>query len=226
MKIDVSKDSISSIFGNKRKYNGAIFMGLGFNAGKLTEKPPSDVKFIKSYNFRYGYWLRYKLSKYYSIGSSIEYYRQEFSLKKPIINDSFKNAKIKYVKQISNNGAISVFNRINFSEDYFFIDFGAFCSYDFYPKITTKSTSENDEYTFKKTIFVKPDIINKLNYGIDFKLNYDFIAIYMRYRISGLYINKTYDLPKYAIGISLDIKDWFDYPENLKLIGDWPEYKF
>lgn len=206
MDVDVNEDSIPPKYGYKRKINYAAYLGFGFPIGNSTDKPPSEIKYGYSYNFCYGIWFRYKVSKFYSLGSSIEYNREEYNLKKSIISDSNQNFKIKTTKQISNNAALSVFNRFNFSEDYFYIETGVFCAYDVYPKIITKATSDND-YRVVKSTYLSPKIINRFNYGVDFKITYDFVSFYTRYRISGLYKDKNYDLPKLSIGLLVNIGD-------------------
>ncbi|NUM31254.1 MAG: outer membrane beta-barrel protein [Bacteroidetes bacterium] len=206
MEIDVNKDTIPSKIGNKRLLNYAVYLGYSMPLANSVNNPSSKIKYLLSYSLNYGFWFRYKMSKVYSIGSSIEYYRDEYNMKNPYMGDSLFNYKIKTTKQISNNAALSVFNRFNFLEDYFFVETALFCAYDFYPKITTKATPDTEYKTIKTTYFA-PDIINRFNYGATFKITYDFASVYARYRFSGLYKNKNYDLPKFSLGIMFDIKD-------------------
>lgn len=207
MNIDVGQDTVAPRFGNKRKLNSAFYIGLGLIAGKSENKCPSEINYGRSYSFRYGYWRRYKISKFYSIGGSFEYFYEEYNLKKNLFTDSSSNYKLKFSKQISNNAGFALFNRFHFSEDYIFIDLGGYITYDLYPKIVTKETSKSSGFENKKSIYIKPKMINTFNYGLEAKLSFDFLSIYARYRISEMYNNNQGDLPKYNFGITADFEN-------------------
>ena len=75
------------------------------------------------------------------------------------------------------------------------------------PRIITKIKPVNSDYQYKRTVYNRPSLMNRSNYGIDLRLSYGAISLYSRYRILSLYKNKDYDLPKVIIGVVIDYKD-------------------
>lgn len=201
---DVNKDTILPEVGYKRKFDITNYLGYGFVAGPYTNTPPSKIQSFDSWQFREGFWLRMKLNKWYALGTYLEYARDAYRLKTPIITDSVNNSKTVWTKQVNNNVVFGLFNRINFSHDKFFMDLGAYYAYDILPRVITKIEPANKAFQAKKTTYNRPYFMNRSNYGIDARLTYGSISLYGKYRITGLYKNEDYDLPKLMIGILVD----------------------
>jgi hypothetical protein len=49
--------------------------------------------------------------------------------------------------------------------------------------------------------------MNRIHYGIDLRFTYGLLGLYGRYRITSLYKNQDYDLPKLMIGLVVDYRD-------------------
>ena len=207
LKEDVNKDTLIPKVGNKRKYDFANYTGYGFAAGAHTNKPPSNISYLNSWQFRQGIWSRVKVNKWYALGSYFEYARDEYRMKSPLIKDSLNTLKTLWTKQVNNNLVLGIFNRINIKSDKFFIDLGGYYAFDCMSRIITKIKPVNSDYQYKRTVYNRPSIMNRSNYGVDLRLSYGAISLYSRYRISSLYKNKDYDLPKVIIGVVIDYKD-------------------
>ena len=205
---DVNKDTIIPKVGFKRKYDLAMYIGIGTMAGSSVNNPPSDIYFGNSWQFREGVWFRRKINNFYAIGAYIEYARESYRMKQPFAFDSADIQYTKWTKQVNNNISAGIFNRINLKSSRFFIDLGAYYSVDVLPRILTKVKPKNAGYELKKITYNKPDIMNRLNYGLDCKVTYGSFALYGKYRLSGLYKNENYDLPKIIIGVMADLRSW------------------
>ena len=204
---DVNKDTLIPKVGNKRKYDFSNYTGYGFAAGANTNKPPSNISYINSWQFREGIWGRIKLNKWYALGGYTEYARDEYRMKSPLITDTINTLKTLWTKQVNNNLVLGIFNRFNVKGDKFYMDLGAYYAFDCMPRIITKIKPVNSEYQYKRTVYNRPSIMNRSNYGIDLRLTYGVISIYSRYRITSLYKDKENDLPKVTIGLVIDYKD-------------------
>ncbi len=207
LKEDVNKDTIIPKVGLKRKYDFANYTGFGFAAGANTNKPPSNISYFNSWQFRQGIWGRIKLTKHYALGSYIEYARDAYRMESQLIPDTINTMNTILTKQINNNLVYGIFNRFNIKGDKFYMDLGGYYALDCMPRIITKIKPATNDYQYKRTIYNQPTIMNRSNYGIDLRLTYGVISLYSRYRITSLYKNKNYDLPKMIIGIVIDYKD-------------------
>lgn len=200
---DVNKDTIIPKVGHRRKLDLTNYSGYGFVAGPDTKSPPSEIQSFNSWQFRGGVWGRVKLTRCLAAGTFIEYSREAYRLKNPII-DSLNNENTIWTKQINNNLVAGIFSRINLKKDKVFADVGAYYAFDLLPRILMKSEPSGANYKIKKTTYNRPAFINRNNYGFDVRLTYGSLALYGRYRISGLYKNQDYDLPKLMIGLLVD----------------------
>lgn len=207
LKEDVNKDTLVPKFGFRRKFDLGNYSGYGFVAGSNTNIPPSNIQYFNSWQFREGIWGRVKLNKWYALGGFVEYARDAYRLKNPLIIDTFNNPKNVWTKQVNNNIVFGIFNRINLKKDRVYFDVGGYFAYDFLPRILQKSKQPNGNFQHKKTTYTKPTFMNQVNYGIDLRLTYGKLSLYSRYRITGLYKNEDYDLPKMMIGIVVDYKN-------------------
>ncbi len=201
---DVMSDTLSPSTGFRRKYHFASYVGTGYAMGLHKLNPPSTISYFNSVQFRTGIWWRMKLNKFYGFGSYIEYSRDEYRLQKPLYSDTFNTTKTIWTKQIHNNIAMGVFNRLHFKNDRLFIDLGAYYTFDCLPRIITKIKPKNQDYQYRKTIYNVPDLMNRHNFGLDFRLTFGKYSAYSRYRLTGLYKNQNYDLPKVMFGLVLD----------------------
>ncbi|MFM9944683.1 MAG: hypothetical protein ACKVQB_05565 [Bacteroidia bacterium] len=204
---DVNKDTIIPNIGFKRKFQLANYSGFAWAAGPHLGTPPSSIDYLKSWQFREGFWGRIKLNKWYALGSYIEYARDGYNMKSPLIVDTFNNSKTLWTKQVNNNAVLGFFNRVYLKKDKIYLDIGGYYAFDFLPRILTKIKPANGDFQYKRTIYNRPSFMNRSHYGIDIRLNYGALGIYGRYRITGLYKNTDYDLPKMMIGIVIDYKD-------------------
>ena len=204
---DVNQDTIIPEFGFQRKYDGAFYFAFGYMVGENVNKPPTGIKYWYSWQIKEGFWVRRKINKRYSLGAFMEYSRDNYRLNKPILGDSFDMANTTLTRQINNNITIGLFNRFVLNSRRLFFDAGAFYSFDVLPKIQNIIKPVDAEYKQKKVSYTKPTILNRHNFGLDFKLTYNTFSLYSRYRISSLYRKEKFDLPKWIIGISVDIKE-------------------
>jgi len=204
---DVNKDTIIPKIGFKRKYDIAMYIGLGSMIGSSVNSPPSEIHYVNSWQFREGVWFRRKINNVYAIGAYVEYTRDCYRLKTPFAFDSADVKDTKWTKQINNNFSAGVFNRINIKNSRFFVDLGAYYALDVLPRIITLVKPNNAEFETKKINYNKPVIMNRLNYGLDCRITFGSFALYGKYRISGLYKNENFDLPKLMIGMIADLKD-------------------
>ncbi len=204
---DVNQDTIIPDFGFQRKYDGAFYIAYGFMNGPNINRPPSGIKYWLSGQIKEGFWLRRKITESYSLGVFLEYSRDNYRLNKPIIGDSFDRANTTLVRQINNNLSVGVFNRFLIKSRRLFFDAGVYYSFDMLPKIQNIIKPNDAEYTQKKVSYTKPSIMNRHNVGLDFKLTYNILSFYSRFRITSLYKKEKYDLPKWVLGISFDIKE-------------------
>ena len=206
---DVNKDTLIPKVGLNRKFHYSTYTGLGFIVGPYTNAPPSKINYGNSWQFRSGTWYRLKLSRYYAIGGYIEYARDAYILKSSIFNDSVPNSKVKWHKQVNNNYALGLFNRIIINGDKVFLDIGGYYAYDVYPRIKSKFETKDVIFGRKRTTITHtaPPIMNRHHYGLDARFSKGHLGLYAKYRISGLYKNKNYDLPKLVIGVLIDLKD-------------------
>jgi len=204
---DVTKDTSIPKFGFNRKFEGANYLGYAMAVGGYTNSPPSKINNLNSWQFRVGLWGRIKLTKWYALGGYVEYARDEYRIKTPLIKDSLNNLKTLWTKQVNNNLVLGIYNRLSFNGDKILFDFGAYYAFDCLPRIITKVKPINGDYNYKRTIYNRPSIMNRSNYGIDIRFTYKSIAFYSRYRITNLYKDKNYDVPKYMFGLAVDLKD-------------------
>ena len=207
LKEDVNKDTLIPKVGHKRKYDFANYTGYGIASGGHTNGPPSSISYLNSWQFRQGIWSRVKVNKWYALGSYFEYARDEYRMKSPLIKDSLNTLKTLWTKQVNNNLVLGIFNSINIKSDKFFFDLGGYYAFDCMSRIITKIKPVNSDYQYKRTVYNRPSIMNRSNYGVDLRLSYGAISLYSRYRILSLYKNKDYDLPKVIIGVVIDYKD-------------------
>jgi len=204
---DVNNDTLIPKFGFKRKYDMSNYFGLGFMAGGSQNNPPSEIHYGRSINLRAGFWGRMKLNNWYALGFYTEFSKDRYHLKTPFYSDSLSQSQTAWTKQNNNNLVVGIFNRININSDNLFLDLGAYYAYDFMPRIITKVKPENANFHTRKNIYNRPDIMNRSNYGLDIRITWGSFALYSRYRISGLYKNQSYDLPKMVFGIIIDPKN-------------------
>ncbi len=204
---NVNNDTLIPKFGFKRKYDLATYSGFGLAAGPSLYNPPSKIVYSKSWQFRQGIWGRMKLNKWYAIGAYLEYARDAYRLTEPLIIDSADFLKTIWTKQVNNNIVLGIFNRISLNSDQSFFDLGVYYAYDCMPRLLSKTEPKSTAFQYKKTSYSHPMFMNRNHYGIDFRYTYKAVGIYGRYRLSGLYRNQIYDLPKLMIGLVVDYKD-------------------
>jgi hypothetical protein len=204
---DVNKDTIVPKVGPKRKFDIANYSGYGWAAGPYTNTPPSKIQNLNSWQFREGVWGRMKLAKWYALGAYVEYARDGYRMKSPIISDTVNNLKTLWTKQVNNNAVIGIFNRFSLKNEKLFLDIGGYYAFDCLPRVITKVKPANGDYQYKRTIYNQPSFMNRNHYGIDVRFTYGLLGLYGRYRITSLYKNQDYDLPKLMIGLVVDYRD-------------------
>lgn len=204
---DVNQDTIIPKVGFKRKYDLAMYLGFGSMAGSAVSNPPSEIHYLNSWQFREGVWFRRKFNNFYAIGAYIEYARDCYRMKTPFAFDSADINYTKWTKQVNNNFTAGIFNRINIKSSRFFVDLGGYYSVDILPRIITMVKPKNAGYSYKKITYNSPDLMNRFNYGLDCRMTYGTFSLYGKYRLSGLYKNESYDLPKIIIGVLADLRD-------------------
>jgi len=202
---DVNQDTIAPDFGPHRKYEFNLYLGFAWAAGTSLNKPPSEISYSKSLQYREGVSFRMKLSKRFAIGSFLEFSHETFQLTNPIFGDSVNFPFTKWTKQLHNNILFGVFSRFNLRHDKTYLDIGTYYSYDILPRIQTMVRPLNAPFDYIKTTYHKPAMINRNNYGLEAKLFFSKIGIYGRYRASGLYNSRNYDLPKWMIGMLVSV---------------------
>jgi len=204
---DVNQDTLIPKVGFSRKYDLSNYVGYGFVAGPSYHDVPSSINYKKSWEFREGFWARVKLNRFYALGFNMEFARIVYNLKTPIIGDTALYSKTLWSKQVNNNIALGIFNRINIKRDRIFVDLGAYGAFDILPRIITKVKPDHDDFKNKRTVYNRPKMMNRLNYGLDTRVCYGEVAFYGRYRLSGLYENQSYDLPKITLGLLIDLSN-------------------
>lgn len=204
---DVNADTVIPKTGIRRKFDAANYFGFGYMAGGKVENAPSAIQYKNSYNIRDGVWGRMKLNRWYAVGAYLEYSRDEYRLKTPIMGDTAGKTTTKWTKQINNNIIAGLFNRINLNGENVSLDLGAYYSVDVLPRVITRVREYPATYSYRKTIYSVPNFMARTGFGFDAKLNYSEVAIYGRYRYSSVYKGKTYDLPKFTFGIMVNLRD-------------------
>ncbi|MCB9252722.1 MAG: hypothetical protein H6605_09670 [Flavobacteriales bacterium] len=204
---DVNQDTIIPNVGFQRPIDVSAYIAFGFMAGPSDKDALSGIKYFNSYNFREGLWVRKKMNSFYSIGMYYEYDRQSFRLKEAIAGDSFERANTILSRHINNNITFGLFNRFNIVSNRLFADIGAYYAYDLFPRIQSVVRPENADYSRKKINYTNPKLLNRHNYGIDFKITYHILSIYARYRLSQLHKEQQGDLPHFILGLSIDIEE-------------------
>ena len=204
---DVNNDTIIPTHGYARKYDISNYAGYGFVTGSSSNDPPYVISYGKSWQFREGFWGRVKLNNWYAIGSYLEYSRDAYRLRKPVFNDSSSGSEFIWTKQVNNNITLGIFNRFMLNGNNILLDLGANGSFDIMPRIIEKIRPADPDYSSRRTIYNNPKIMNRFNYGLDIRLTYGSVALYAKYRLSGLYSYQRYDLPKGVIGIVVDFKE-------------------
>lgn len=204
---DVNADTLIPKFGYNRKFYAVSYSGYGLTCGPSINIPPSSIYYSKSWQFREGIWGRMKLNKWYALGAYFEYARDAYRLTTPLITDTVDVLKTVWTKQVNNNLALGIFNRISLNSDKVFLDLGVYYAYDCLPRILSKTESKSNAFLYKKTSYTNPIFMERNHYGIDLRLTYKAIGVYGRYRISGLYKNQLYDLPKLMIGLVVDYEN-------------------
>ena len=204
---DVNKDTLIPKLGFQRNIDIAGYIGYGIIQGSSVNGPPSGIRYGLSYQINEGFWVRKKITQKYSVGAFMEFSRESFRLLKPIIGDSFDRANTVISRQINNNLAFGLFNRMILTSNRFFVDAGIYYTYDVKPRLQTVVKPRDQDYSQKKVTYNKPSFMNRHNLGINFKITFSSVSIYGRYRITNLYKNENYDLPKWICGVSVDFRD-------------------
>lgn len=203
---DVNNDTLAPVFGPQRKFEMATYIGLGWMAGKGGYSALDDIHYGRSWQYREGIWLRRKINRHYAVGTYLEYSRESFRLKNHTAPDVRDSIDTKWTKQVNNQIAVGVFNRIYFKSHRLFLDLGAFGGFDVLPRLITEVKPAGAGYEYKKVVYNRPDNMNRLHYGLDARFTFSSVAVYGKYRLSEIYKNTPYDLPKWIMGLVVDLK--------------------
>jgi len=173
------------------------------------------IKYRLSYNFSYGLKYKFKVLKWFAIGTDFTYTVQNYYLNDVFLFYLNNNQKDKL---LVNSLGSELFFRINFGRTGNvmgkYIDIGGFGTYNMNTNYTIKTINKNPvSFQAKKEVFHYKgiDIVEMFRYGGVVRIGYSKYSLFTKYRLSDLFNAQTLqetanlDLPKFFVGIEIGL---------------------
>ena len=210
----VDADTVPQKFGPNQKNYTHSFLGYGLILGS-SEGKGMDVKAGNSNEFITGFRYKRKITNWYAVGLEIAYGVASFHLRQ---NDEkiYPDTVLHDKEKISlNNFGIQLYQRFNFDKRGNIIgkymDVGGYFDWAFLVKHYTKDKhdkpsqhggAKSTEVTQSGLIYTQP-----YNYGVSFRVGYNAIAVFGKYRLSDLFKphHNLPELPRITVGLELGI---------------------
>lgn len=206
MEQDVNQDTIIPEKGPNRKHFSSVYLSGGFIFGPQSPDTSIMMDGMKSWEFRYGFYNKLRLTNWYSVVFDVAYHRQAFYTET-------ESDITKYDKLIVNNVSAGIMNRFNFGKrgnrvgNY--LELGVSSDFAFMVRKKTLTTldADNDHFKSLKQTWNNPDYVNDLNYYGDVRLGFNHYVLYGRYRLSELLNEnaKGAQMPLVSAGFMFDI---------------------
>ena len=211
----VQKDSVLPSFGPNLKHFMYFDIGYGFVAGNSSFG--SEIDYGRSTSFLFGLRYKRKISNYYSLGFSLDYFNILYRLKQDsskILPD--KNLHNKEILK-TNNFSLEFYNRINFDKRGNFM--GKYIDLGFYGNLPFSSSHQYSDDKIKpnagktKVINTELKYLSTLNYGLSGRIGFNRLVFYATYRLSDIfkksvgneYVVRFNELPRGLVGIQLGL---------------------
>jgi hypothetical protein len=165
-----------------------------------------STKTLRSFDFEYGIRLKFKVTNWLSLGSTLNYSVQKYNFATPTFNLSYQNNLFNTDKLVSQSFGIAPYLRLNFgkhgNEIGKYIDFGYFVLFG--TNRLKDFSGPDDEQV--KTVIINPEIIATQKTGVYVNIGYQRLSIFAKYRLDSMMkITGIMDAPKLSIGMQIGI---------------------
>ncbi len=206
MEQDVNQDTIIPEKGPNRKHFSSVYFSGGFILGPQAADTSIQMDGMKSWEMRFGFYNKFKVTNWYSMVLDAAYHRQAFYTET-------ESDITRYDKLIMNNVSAGFMNRINFGKrgdrvgNYLELGVSSDFAFMIRKKTYTTLDSDTDHFNSLKQTWNNPDYVNDLNYYGDVRLGFNHYVVYGRYRLSEIFNEgaKGAQMPVVSAGFMFDI---------------------
>lgn len=200
--------------------NGKYFFWLSLDYFFKTPNPINQqvaIQYFTSAQFNYGYKIKIKFLKIFSLGTDFHYSCEYFTFKNQFLANT-NPAIFNLEKLILNNLGSEFFLRIKYDKNQnsfgIYSDFGVWGDWIFDNRHTIKLENlQNNIYQSSKQKIVNKNLsyINDYQYGAYLRIGYNKYALTIKYRLSNMFSDNfissfsKYDMPKLSLGFHLSI---------------------